>query len=333
MSSSSDASTIALLNNAAIQINRTLGIFIFIFGILGNIFNILVLRQRNLRSNPCSWFFFISSIASIITFLSGLTTRILSGWNLDFTPYNQILCKGRAFLVFTSPTITLWSIALATIDRWLSSSTLAHYRQKSTLKNAQRSTIVVVCLSAGLYIQMFICYEANLVNAPLKCYSKSVECRLVGDISFAFITILCPLFLMVLFGVLTIINVRQTRRRVHQRNNRESANVGNENYSSSIGSQQHRQKKIDRQLLIMLLFQVTLLTIFALPLAIQRFYSTLTSNNSQTTLQKTLDGFLYSLALLLLYIALGLPFYIYTLSGGTIFRKAVWNVLKMFRFQ
>ncbi|CAF2983858.1 unnamed protein product, partial [Rotaria sp. Silwood2] len=63
------------LNNMSTQLNRYCSIFIFIFGVLGNILNCIVLSQRPLRKNPCSFFFLISSMANLTSILSGLTTR------------------------------------------------------------------------------------------------------------------------------------------------------------------------------------------------------------------------------------------------------------------
>jgi hypothetical protein len=318
MSSSSNPSVVLLLNNATTQLNRYFGISIFLFGTIGNILNILVLSQKTLRKNPCAWCFLISSIASLISYLSGLSTRILFGWNLDLSETTPSLCKIRGLVVFTFITVTFWLIALATIDRWLSSNFLIHYRQKSTLKNAQRGTIIIICLSIGLYIQMIFCYDANLVGTPSKCYSKSTTCGILFDLSFAIITILFPILLMILFGLKTISNIRQAHRRIH-------------NQSINGNRQENQHKKIDRQLLIMLFFQVIILTILSLPLPIERFHSTFTNNNSKTILQESIDNFVYNLAVLFIYLANGIAFYIWTISGGKTFRKALLNIFKMFR--
>jgi hypothetical protein len=153
MSSSTDANLIALLNNVSTQLNRYFAIFIFLFGVVGNITNTLVLMQRPLRSNPCAWLFLVSSIACLISILSGLIPRFLSTWNTDMTNTNQVLCKLRIFIFFDSLTIAFWLIMLATVDRWLSSSTDVTRRRRSTLKNAQRGLIVIVILSTIIEIQ------------------------------------------------------------------------------------------------------------------------------------------------------------------------------------
>ncbi|CAF1120321.1 unnamed protein product [Rotaria sordida] len=215
MSSSSDANLIAALNNASTQLNRYFGIFIFLFGMVGNTLNICILLQRALRSNPCAWLFLASSIVNGIGILAGLTPRPLSTWSADLTNTNQFLCKLRAFLLFDAITIGSWLIMLAAVDRWLSSSISAIRRQRSTLKNAQRGTILIVTVSTIIEAQQFYCFEANLTNTPLKCYTQTMICGIVSDLFFALITILIPLILMIIFGLLTISNVRKSQFRLH----------------------------------------------------------------------------------------------------------------------
>ncbi len=96
MSSSGDVSLIASLNNVSSMLNRYFAIAIFIFGTIGNVLNCLILLQPTLRSNPCSLFFLVSSIAHLTFIYSGLTTRMLSGWAVDLTNTIGWLCKLRA---------------------------------------------------------------------------------------------------------------------------------------------------------------------------------------------------------------------------------------------
>ncbi|CAF4049598.1 unnamed protein product, partial [Rotaria sordida] len=98
MTSSSNASLIASLNDVSTQFNRYFGIFIFLFGIVGNVLNTCILLQQLLRSNPCAWLFLVLSISNSIGILAGLTSRPLSTWSTDLTTTNQFLCKLRAFL-------------------------------------------------------------------------------------------------------------------------------------------------------------------------------------------------------------------------------------------
>jgi hypothetical protein len=317
MSSSVDMSLIASLNNVSDMLNRYFGILIFIFGTIGNILNCFTLSQPTLRSNPCALFFLFSSIAHLSFILSGLTTRILSGWAADLTNTIGWLCKLRGFVLYTSRTVALWFIVLATVDRWLLSHSNAGYRQMSTVKNAYRSMILILSLSALLYAQLFYCYEANLINSPLECYARTDLCRIVTAMVDAFVTVTTPIVFMMIFGMMTISNVRYTLRRV------QALSV-----STILTRQQQRLKKIDRHLMVMLFFQVIVLTSLSLPFVFAEVYSTLTATQSKTPLQAAIVNFVFNLALLLVYLCCGTPFYIYTLYGGTVFRNALLNVVK-----
>ncbi|CAF1073190.1 unnamed protein product [Adineta steineri] len=315
MSTSTDANITAYWNNASSSMNRYFSIFLFLFGTIGNILNILVLFQRELRTNSCSFLFLISSIANLIAILSGLTTRMLSGWTLDLTNTIDWLCKLRAFILFVSRNIALLSIMFAALDRWLSSSINVHRRHMSTLKNAQRAVILLLILSAIIYSPIFYCYKANLINAPLKCYGETNICRISNDLIYACCTILFPILLMSLFGIMTINNIRHVQSRINITNSNERLPIS-------------KKKKVDRQLSLMLFIQIILLALFTLPQAIQKLYSTITANQILSSAQTAFNNFIFNLVLLLTYVANGVPFYIYTLSGGTVFRNAL---IQLFR--
>ncbi|CAF5196243.1 unnamed protein product, partial [Rotaria magnacalcarata] len=147
-SNSSETDIILNLSLISAQINRYLTIAILLFGTIGNILNCLVLSQKSLRSNPCSWFFLASSISSLITLISGVAVRLLAGWSADLTNTVPWLCKLRIFVLFVSRTIASWLIMLATVDRWFSSSIDVNRRHMSKLKNAQLGALLVVILSS-----------------------------------------------------------------------------------------------------------------------------------------------------------------------------------------
>jgi hypothetical protein len=149
---------------------------------------------------------------------------------------------------------------------------------------------------------------------------------------FAIVTILLPLILIIVFGLMTISNIRLSQSRV------EPTRISIISHPSH-GIEYHRRRnqqhqKRDHSLLIMLFIQVILLAILTLPLAIQRLYSTLTMNDDKSRLQRTIDRFTYQFTLLLTFAATGMQFYVNTLSGGQIFRKALidffrWIIGKM----
>ena len=331
MSAVLDSDSTAAWNNASAAMNRYFSILIFLFGTSGNLLNTLVLSQRTLRRNPCTSFFLVSSIANLVAILSGLTTRILSGWALDLTNTVDWLCKCRAFALFLSRNVASWLIMLAAIDRWLLSSVHAHRRELSTLKNARRGILLTVLLSVLLYGPIFYCYEANLTNAPLRCYGKNDGCRYSNDINYACLTIILPILCMLFFGVLTIVNIRQVRSRVHVVSFVRIYPTGIPSLKVSVSAPLQAvllKRKLDRRLFLMLVSQIILLGIFTLPQAFQKLYSTITVNSTSTPVKRAIQNFLFNLVLLLTYLANGIPFYIYTLSGGSVFRNALKGLLR-----
>ena len=311
---------VASLRGLLSQLNFYFGMFIFTFGIVGNVLNILVLSQRPLRSNPCVTIFVASSTAEMIAILSGLTSRVLSGVTVDLSGTNNWICKLRGFILFASRFVSFWLIMLATFDRWLLSSVDARRRQMSSTKNALGGVAKIVFISIVVHSQLFYCYEANLVGTPLKCFTRNFGCRLMNDLTFSLVAILVPLLLITAFGLSTIANMRKTRGRVGP-------------ITMTAGTHptpNHRSKKVDQRLLMMLFIQVILLALFTLPLSIQRLYATLTINVPKSSLQSTIEDFIYQIALICTYFAAGMPFYVNTLSGGTVFKKGMFALKDLF---
>lgn len=308
------------LNNVSYQFNRYFSLLIFTFGTVGNILNCLVLSRNPLRKNPCAFLFLTASLASLVSIVSGLTTRMLAGWAVDLTATVDWLCKFRAFVLFTSRTVALWSITLASLDRWLSSSRDSNLRKQSTLKKTYRNLVLVLLVSILLYIHIFICYEANLVvNSPLRCYGKNIPCRLITDLTYAILSVQAPIIVTIVFGLLTIMNVRYSYHRVFVNTTTPSDNVR--------AKLNLKWKKTDSQLLLMVIIQAILYSFFTLPQAIQRMYSTFTEQNPRSSLETAIENLVFNLLLLLTYFSSGIPFYLFTLCGNTIFRKTLIETL------
>jgi hypothetical protein len=252
-------------------------------------------------------------LIDLISILIGLPTRILAGWGLDPTATNSPICKLRAFIVFSTRTMAIWLITLATVDRWLLSSLDIHRRQMSTVKNVQRSIILTVTFSSIFYIHMLFCYEANLVDSPLQCYAKTQVCCFATDMIYALITNAIPLVLMIVFGLMTISNVHHAHICVQ--------NVASISINTSTKTKDLKYKKIDHHLFRMLLVQIFLLIFLCIPQVIQKFHLTFRPFGNVSKLDDAIRTFLYNITLLLAFIASGMPFYIYTLTGGTVFRK------------
>ncbi|CAF4313301.1 unnamed protein product [Adineta steineri] len=135
---------------------------------------------------------------------------------------------------------------------------------------------------------------------------------------------------MFIFGLMTISNVRKTQSRLQPETLTMNARNGHESTITNMRNPLQR-KKSDRHLLIMLFIQVLLILLFTLPLSAYKLYSTLTRNVLKSTLQNTIENFMFNIFLLALYVSCGMPFYIYTLSGGRVFRKALFSLMEALR--
>ncbi|CAF3666115.1 unnamed protein product [Rotaria sp. Silwood1] len=319
VSSLLDANLIATIDYITLQLVRYFSIFIFLFGSIGNILNVLVLSQRAFRSNPCAVLFLFSSVVNFIAILSGLLSRILSGWGADLTATNRFFCKLRGFVVNITRSVAIWYILFAIIDRWLLSSPSLQRRQMSSLKNTKRAMIISLIVAILIFSHVIYCHEPNLINAPQKCYGITIACQFVTDISFMLLTIV-PLPLMLMFGLMTVCNIRQSRRQVANRGTLMVRNTRKVNMN-----QQRQLSKQDHNLIIMLLVQIIILFILSIPLCSQKLYSAIVADRTSSALQDGIDDLTYNLAQLLHFLANGMPFYIYTLAGGKVFRKALFK--------
>jgi hypothetical protein len=325
-SSDANAALIALLNNESNTLNRYVPIFIYIFGIIGNFLNVLVLGQRPLRSNPSAIFFITSSVAGLIAIVSGLTSRMMAGYAVDLTLTVRWICIVRNYILYSARTVALWMITLAAIDRWLSSNADANLRRMSTMKNAQRSIVAVLIFACLIDGPIIYCYQANLTGALRGCYGSPYVCACLTDLIYAVLTSVLPLIFMVIFGLLTIQNVRHTRNRI-QDITMQSMSHQNRSNPTEITAQRQSRKR-DRYLLKMLFTQVTLLCLFTCGHPILKAYSSITSNSPSSAFQTALVNFIFTILTLLNFTASGMPFYIYTLSGGSIFRNAILDLIK-----
>lgn len=309
----------AELNHISIQINRYFSLVLLLFGMTGNILNCLIFSQRKLRSNPCVLYFLAASILNLISILSGVPPRMLRDWNIlpDLSETNSRLCQFRLFVLFSSRTIAAWLLLCATIDRYLVSSTKIYLRRMSNIKQAIRWIFIFTCIFILFWSETFYCFDANLVNTPLKCYAKSNICRRLNDLAQAFITTIIPSFIMLIFGLNTITNIHRS-----QLINRISFGKSHLAMTTT-----NKYRKIDTSLTRMLFLQIILLTIFNIPQAIQKLYITTTFNQSKSSMERSWERFLFGIAVLLTYMPSCLPFYIYTFTGR-IFRQTLFQLCR-----
>ena len=190
----------------------------------------------------------------------------------------------------------------------------------STLKNAQRAMAVITLVFALAFSEIFYCYDGNRPNPLLRCSVITNTCQLINDMAIVFLTVLIPSMVMLFFGLLTIANIRRSQTaRV------EPSTLVSNSLTLNAKTQIQQTRKSDRQLLKMLFIQVILLTLFPLPQVVHNIYSNITRGQIRSATQNTISSFSLNLFFLLTYVTNGIPFYIYTLTGGSVFRRALFD--------
>ncbi|CAF3109361.1 unnamed protein product, partial [Rotaria sp. Silwood2] len=136
---------------------------------------------------------------------------------IDMANYNLGLCKIEFFAFFVARVMSFWSIVLACIDRFLHSSANIHMRRLSSLKTARLAIGITTVSMFILYSHMIIYYEIGNVTNQFgqiipKCQGQAGFYRTFIAFWHMVFFSLCPSFLMLLFGWLTLNNIRRQRR-------------------------------------------------------------------------------------------------------------------------
>ncbi|CAF1392717.1 unnamed protein product [Adineta steineri] len=216
---------------------------LFILTMITNILNICILRDRTLRSSPCSHYFISFSISSILNTCFLCPTQSLRRYNILWIN-TTVGCKLNPFLLFVLPLQASLMLILASFDRFCSS--------------------------------------------PM-----SVKLRSMIPIS------------MAVFGILTITNIRQQLIRVRP--------IGGNN----------QNRRTESQLARMLIIQISVHMIFALPFGIV-YLMNIFMPSSRTPFIIGLRLFFVTWQQCNYFV----PFFLYTLSSS-VYRVKLFRMLKL----
>ncbi|CAF1114641.1 unnamed protein product [Didymodactylos carnosus] len=322
MSSPLAIGIINILNSIQQQSARYGFSLMIVFGNIGCVFNCLILLRKTYRQNPCSLYILASSCTNLIFINLVIVSRLLAvGYNYDLTIYSTFYCKFRAYIAFATSLLSRTYIVLACADRYCSSSSKARRRAFSNIKVARYliPSLALFWLLSSIHVYFYW----NIVIGTGNKYTCTTATS-IYTVFYAFYNallsgVLIPT-LMIIFGVLTLQNIKQINRRIHN----ITANI-----SRTINAQQQRRGIADNQLTVMLLVQLLFYVISCLPFPIYLLYNAFTINNQQkSTVQNAIESFISYLTIFLLYLNFCSTFYVYTLSGKS-FRKEFKHILMM----
>ncbi|CAF1652385.1 unnamed protein product, partial [Didymodactylos carnosus] len=253
-SSSSTLSLVLSLKSITLQLNRSVTILILLLGQFGNILNIYIFTRKPLRRNTCGLYILSSTIANIFSFTFGLIPYILSsGYGINLSTRSAFICKCQSYFYYVCLILSSWFLLLACIDRYCSTHRSAQRRKFSRLSIAYRLILIttIICFLIHIHFLIYIYYTSTNQCAVLtQTYIIFLYCYLV-----IFYSLLTPLIYL-LFGILTVLNVKKSSRRIIQTVN---------------------QRTINTQLIKILLIQILSYTCLTLPYSLMNLYLLLLS--------------------------------------------------------
>ncbi|CAF2883156.1 unnamed protein product [Rotaria sp. Silwood2] len=257
-------------------------------------------------------YFLASSISQFLTFNFALLTRMLQyGYTIQTVNTVVWFCKIRYYLFYIFVAIPRYLIILASIDRYLASSSDIQRRQWSTPKIAIRLIIGNVLFWCVIYIQIPIFYEIHNGDCSFR--------KGVYGIFFCIYLLIesgiFPPLMMIIFGLLTLNNIRRSKRTIRPLPIVDIIQL----------SQFPVMSRKDLLISKMLFNQICLWIILNMFNPCYLLYRTITIYDNKSSLRLTVELFLNNMSYYFIYLEFSLTFFVYTLSSP-LFRRANPNV-------
>ncbi|CAF1321066.1 unnamed protein product [Adineta steineri] len=292
-------------------LNKTISQFglgiIWIVGNIGSIFTCIVFSQPAFHKSPCAMYFFASSFSQFFVFNFALLTRMLQfGYNIQIVNTVFWFCKIRYYLFYVFVAVSRYNIILASIDRYFASSREALRRQWSSPKIALRLIISNVLLWIIIYSQVLIFYDIHNGN----CSPQPGSYGTFFSIYISIDSGILPLSIMLIFGLLTVNNVRQNKRLIKP----SIANI----YDGPV--RVSRVSKKDTQLYRMLANQILLFIVLNIFNPCYLLYQASTIYTLKSPLRRAVELFINNASYILIYLGFALTFTNFIVSSG-MFRR------------
>ena len=263
----SNSSYAQIIRNISDQFVIYASAIILIMGLIGNTLNIMIFTSLKLfRGNQSVFYIVVACVADCATLLLECLARIqFHAYGYDLGDNSIFWCKARGMLYQMSTMISLTTICFSSIDQYLSTNHRYGVRQMSTLKLAQRLTVINI----GVWSLNGIPFGIFYVIVPSKgCTPVDEGFNLYY--SFAYLVILngtLPLFTSAIFSLLSFRNVRRIVRR-------QIPIV---------------RRRLDQQLTAMVLTRVLFLFIVSIPFGIQLIYNLNMSNRGDDLIRLAIE--------------------------------------------
>ncbi len=270
MTSSDDSLTV--LKSALLYLYQVGGPIIILIGTIGGLLNLIVFTKKYLRKNPCSIYFIAFNLANLMYIYSSFLVFTLNvGYQIDSSTQNLPICRLRSYIGFLCNALSPFYLILAGIDRILITSPNALTRQKSTLR------LAYICLGGGTLFWILFHIHAFILSIITQIGPNIFLCYYEQGNYLAFISYysiikeIVTLSLMIFCGLWSIKNIRSARR-ITAATDLSVPRIG----GVTVNLQSTSSK--DRQLMFMLLMDITIYGFFGLIYGIYLIYEQITQN-------------------------------------------------------
>jgi len=191
----------------------------FILGILTNSLTIWIFCSRALRSSACTQYFLAYAVLNTIYMLIGCPAQFLRSLGIDWAS-NVITCKIFFYLMLFQPPAARLMLAFAAFDRYRSSSSSRPLQSISKVKRARiviviSTILMLICMSPTLII-----YYWNETSQTCITYTDPVS-NLFMYSQMLFFYLITPMVILI-FGGLTVYNIRIRKHKIHVQTNRRT---------------------------------------------------------------------------------------------------------------
>jgi hypothetical protein len=183
---------------------------IFILGNLGNLANMIVFGRRILRTNVCSWYFIGLSLAHFLLLnASCLLQIVIASTGYDITYKGVVLCKLVSYLFDLGFIFSRHFLCLIAINRWMITSSNVWLRGLSSPRITRWVIIVSVLFWSIFTVHSAIGFQTTVSG----CIPPPESTYLLFYSIYSIIVSFLPMLIVIIFGALTLRNVRSSVRR------------------------------------------------------------------------------------------------------------------------
>jgi hypothetical protein len=190
------------------------GFFVFAFGMIGNILNIIVFTSLNtFRQTSSAFYMTVTSSVNVVQLVVSLLSRILiTGFNIDPTRTSLFVCKTREYLVTTLMLISFTLMCFAVIDQFFSMTVRWHHLCTTRIARWLTFAAFVACFLHSIPCSLYYHHVLSSNGTQISCSIINRQYSLYySRFLFPILLGFLPLLIRITFGLLAFINVRGLR--------------------------------------------------------------------------------------------------------------------------